>query len=136
MKNVLIAVTTAIILSACAHHDDVRPSNNNQHYVVIQSVDRSEGVKEALGQATHYCDQSKSTMVVLNESVDYQGDIPEQDYLKTRSAAEAVTEVGSWLWVLGDGYVDDVAAVATIAGAGKLHSMGAPYSVTVNFRCT
>ncbi|CAM4243008.1 hypothetical protein [Pseudoalteromonas byunsanensis] len=135
MKNLLIAVTTAAILSACAHHDDVRPGNNSQHYVVIKSVDRNEGIKEALSQATHYCEQSQGTMIVLNETVEYTNEIPEHDYLKTRSTTEFITEAGSWLWILGDGYVDDVAAVATIAGAGKLHSMGAPYSVTVNFRC-
>ncbi|MCF6437272.1 MULTISPECIES: hypothetical protein [Pseudoalteromonas] len=136
MKSLLTAITTTVLLSACAHHDDVRPGNDNQHYVVIKSVDRSEGIKEALGQATHYCEQSQSNMVVLNETIDYKGELPEHDYLKTRATAEFVTEAGSWLWIIGDGHVDDVAAVAAVAGAGKLHSMGAPYFVTVNFRCT
>ncbi|BBN83674.1 hypothetical protein PA25_36590 [Pseudoalteromonas sp. A25] len=134
MKNLIIAFTTTLLLAACAHHEDVRPGDS-QHYVVVKSVDRNKGIKEALGQAEHFCEKSSNKLVVLNEKVEYRSEQAEKDYLDSRSTTEFVTEASAWLWVLGDGYVDDVAAVATLAGVGALESMGAPYLVTLNFRC-
>ncbi|CAH9053247.1 hypothetical protein PSECIP111951_02509 [Pseudoalteromonas holothuriae] len=134
MKHLLIALTTTVFLAACAHHDDVRPGSN-KHYVVVKSVDRNKGIKEALGQAEHFCEKNDSKFIVINEKVDYQGEEPEKEYLDNHSTAEFVTEASTWLWILGDGYVDDVAAVTTLAGVAVLDSMGAPYVITVNFRC-
>ncbi|NOU52285.1 hypothetical protein HG263_17285 [Pseudoalteromonas sp. JBTF-M23] len=134
MKNTIISLTTTVLLAACAHHDDVRPGEG-KHYVVIKAVDRDQGMKEALGQAEHFCDKTKNSLVVINENVDYQGEKSEKDYLDSRSTAEFVTEASTWLWILGDGHVDDAGAVAAIAGVVALESMDAPYTVTVNFRC-
>ncbi|MBD1582620.1 hypothetical protein [Pseudoalteromonas sp. S16_S37] len=134
MKHLILSLTTTVLLAACAHHDDVRPGES-KHYVVVKAVDRDQGMKEALGQAEHFCDKTKSSLVVLNEQVDYQGEKAEKDYLNNRSTAELVTDVSAWLWILGDGHVDDAGAIGTIAGIGTLEAMGAPYLVTVNFRC-
>lgn len=135
MKNLLLAIGVTSFLAACAHHDDVRPSENNQHYVIIKSSDRSEGIKEALDQADHFCKQDKQSMFVLNETVEYQGDKPEQEFLSDQSTAQIVSNAGTWLWVLGDGYVDDAGAIASIAGMSAEHSLGKPYLINLSFRC-
>ncbi|MBQ4860664.1 hypothetical protein J8L98_03005 [Pseudoalteromonas sp. MMG013] len=135
MKNLLLAVGLISLLSACAHHDDVRPSSDNQHYVIIKSSERGQGVKEALDQATHFCKQDKQSMFVLNESVTYQGEKTEHEFLSDKSTAEIITNAGTWLWVLGDGYVDDAGAIASIAGASAEHSLGKPYLINLSFRC-
>jgi hypothetical protein len=135
MKNILLALSIISVLGACAHHDNVRPSSDNQHYVVIKASDRGEGIKEALNQATHFCKQNEKSMYVINESVSYEGKQSEQAFLNDKSTAEMISHAGTWLWVLGDGYVDDAGAIATLAGASAEHSLGKPYMINISFRC-
>ncbi|KAF7764175.1 hypothetical protein PCIT_b0099 [Pseudoalteromonas citrea] len=136
MKNTLLAFGVISVLAACAHHDDVRPSSDNQHYVIIKASERGEGIQEALNQATHFCKKDAQSMYVINESVTYQGEQDEQTFLNDKSTAQIISNAGTWLWVLGDGYVDDAGAIASLAGASAEHSLGKPYLINVSFRCS
>ncbi|MFC3031587.1 hypothetical protein ACFOEE_03495 [Pseudoalteromonas fenneropenaei] len=134
MKHFLLLVTASMLV-ACAHHDDVRPSAQNSHYVVVNSQQRDEGIQDALKQARHYCQSLKAKMYVLNETVSYEGSQPEADYLAALKTAEIVSGVGTALWIFGDGRVDDAGAIASVAGNSAEHAMGRPYVTKINFKC-
>lgn len=136
MKNLIMACLILGLLNACAHHNDVIPNENNRHLVVIKSDERASGAREAIKQASHYCKEQKQIMYVINESTSYQGSIPENEYLSTKSVAENISNAGTLLWVLGDGRVDDLGAVAAIGGDVVEHSLGKPYKVEVHFKCS
>lgn len=135
MKHTLTAVSLLLFLAGCAHHDDVRPSATNIHYISVNAQQREDGPREALKQAEHYCKSIKQKMFILNEEVSYEGTQPEEEYLNYLKTAKIVSGVGTMLWVFGDGKVDDVGGMAAIAGGTAESAMGKPYVTKMQFRC-
>ncbi|MFC0118354.1 hypothetical protein [Pseudoalteromonas xiamenensis] len=135
MRNTLVALSLCSLLAACAHHDDVRPSENNTHYVAVNSQQKEEGGREAMKQAKHYCESIKKQMYVINEEVVYQGSTPESEYLSNLKTADIVSNVGTVLWIFGDGRVDDAGGIAAITGESVKASMGKPYITKMHFKC-
>ena len=87
MKNIktVISISLATLLVACAHHNNVRPSDNGEHYVMLTSELKSEAGEEAIKQSNHFCDELGKKAYVLNESIEYKGSMPEEDYLTSRN---------------------------------------------------
>ena len=137
MKNIktVISISLATLLVACAHHNNVRPSDNGEHYVMLTSELKSEAGEEAIKQSNHFCDELGKKAYVLNESIEYKGSMPEEDYLTSRNIATAVQSAGSTLWVLGEKSVDDLGAAMAIGAGIADDSMGQPYELKMSFTC-
>ena len=137
MKNIntVISISLATLLVACDHHNNVRPSDNGEHYVMLTSELKSEAGEEAIKQSNHFCDELGKKAYVLNESIEYKGSMPEEDYLTSRNIATAVQSAGSTLWVLGEKSVDDLGAAMAIGAGIADDSMGQPYELKMSFTC-
>lgn len=135
MKHITSALCLTITLAGCAHHDDVRPSASNVHYIAVNAQQKEDGPHEALRQANHYCSSLGKKMYVINEDISYQGEQPEEQYLNQLGTAEIVSGVGTLFWIFGDGKVDDAGGVATIAGESVKAALGKPYLTKMQFRC-
>ena len=57
MKQLLGLIGILLLLSACAHHRDVRPSADGIHKVVVRAEDTDEGSRDAIKQANHFCEE-------------------------------------------------------------------------------
>jgi hypothetical protein len=137
MKNIktVISISLSTLLVACAHHDNVRPSDNGEHYVMLTSETKSEAGKEAINQSNNFCEELDKKAYVLNESIEYKGTMPEDEYLTSRNIATAVQSAGSTLWVLGEKSVDDLGAAIAIGAGIAEDSMGQPYELKMSFTC-
>ncbi len=131
----VISITFVSLLSACAHHNNVRPASDGNHYVKLSAQTRDAGGKEAWRQAKLYCSEQKASAYVNHESIDYTGSLPESEYLSNLNIANAVETAGTVLWVLGENKVDDVGAAMSIGGGIAEDSMGTPYQVELSFTC-
>ena len=131
----LFTLSLATLLTACAHHNNVRPSDGGEHYVKLTAPTKSEAGKEAIRQSNHFCDEQDKKAYVLNESIEYVGSMPEDEYLQSRNIANAVETAGTVLWILGENAVDDVGAAMSIGGGIAEDSMGQPYELVMSFTC-
>jgi hypothetical protein len=137
MKNIksIISISLAILLTACAHHDNVRPSDNGEHYVVLTAVTKSEVSKEAIKQSNHYCDEQDKKAYVLNENIEYKGSLSEEEYLTKHNIANAVKTAGTALWMFGEEKANDAGAAIAIGGGAFENSLGQPYELKMSFTC-
>jgi hypothetical protein len=131
----LISLSLATLLTACAHHNNVRPSDSGEHYVKLTAQTKSEAGNEALKQSKHFCGEQDKKAYVLNENITYVGSMPEEEYLQNLNIASAVETAGTVLWVLGENAVDDVGAAMSIGGGIAEDSMGQPYELVMSFTC-
>ncbi|PHI35399.1 hypothetical protein CBQ28_19860 [Pseudoalteromonas sp. GCY] len=135
MKRILLSVGLAVWLSGCAHHDDVRPSSDGVHNIMLFSDSRDAGSKEALKQARHYCKQADMVAYVVNLDIIYNSDTPESTYITQKGVANAVEAAGMAMWIFGRNSVDDAGAAMTIGGGIADGALGKPYDVRLNFKC-
>ena len=70
-KTILLVSLTTLLM-ACAHHKDVRPSDNGQHYVRLTADTRSEAGKEAIKQSNHFCEEQGKKAYVVSENIEYK----------------------------------------------------------------
>ncbi|CCQ12812.1 hypothetical protein PALB_37520 [Pseudoalteromonas luteoviolacea B = ATCC 29581] len=135
LKKTFSLLSLCTLLTACAHHDDVRPSANNIHYIAVNSQQKEDGAREAMKQAKHYCDSNKQSMFIINEEISYEGSQPESEFQANVKTADVVSSVGTVLWIFGDGRVDDAGGIAAVAGEAAKDSMGKPYVTKMQFKC-
>lgn len=128
-------LAAALLLTACAHHQNVRPSSDGNHYVDLYGETKTEVSKQAFKQAKSYCKESKSKPYVVSEKVDYIGDMSEQDYLTKRNIADAVEAAGTAMWIFGRSHVDDAGAALSIGGDIAGDALGDPYQLHLVFNC-
>ncbi|MCG9758801.1 MULTISPECIES: hypothetical protein [Pseudoalteromonas] len=135
MKRILLSVGLAVWLSGCAHHDDVRPSSDGMHTIMLFADSRDAGSKEALRQAKHYCKQTEQVAYVVNLDIIYNSDTPESTYVTQNGLANAVDAMGIAMWIFGKNSVDDAGAALTLSGGIADGALGKPYDVRLNFKC-
>lgn len=128
-------LTAALLLTACAHHNNVRPSSDGNHYIDLYGETKSDVSEKAFDQAKSYCKKSKSTPYVVSENVDYIGNMDEEDYLTKRNIAKAVEAAGTAMWIFGRSHVDDAGAALSIGGDIAGDSLGHPYQLHLVFNC-
>ena len=131
----VISISLTTLLMACAHHDNVRPSDNGEHYVKLTSETKSEAGKEAINQSNHFCEEQGKKAYIVSESIEYKGSMPEEQYLTSRGIAKAVEGAGPALWALGKNSVNDVGAAMTIGGGIAAGALGQPYELNMTFTC-
>jgi hypothetical protein len=119
MKSITASFTTLFILSACAHHRDVRPGDKGVHSVLVEASNKQEGSRDAIKQARNYCEQFEKQAVFLKESRRYTGDMKERDYKNAKRGAKVAQSIGA---LAGIGHRAD-----SVIGQG--------YTVSMKFRC-
>lgn len=128
-------LTTVLLLTACAHHNNVRPSSDGNHYVELYGESRTDVAEQAFDQAKSYCKESKLNPFVVSEKIEYIGNIDEQEYLTKRNIASAVEAAGTAMWIFGESHVDDAGAALSIGGDIAGNALGHPYQLHLVFNC-
>ncbi|KZN28642.1 hypothetical protein [Pseudoalteromonas luteoviolacea] len=136
MKQLIAASLLAVLVTGCAHHNNVRPAEDGKHYVNLTAETREKAAEEAIDQANHFCEEKGSVRAyVINEQLTYMGSMPEEEYLRNRNLANAVEVAGAGMAIFGRNAVDDVGTAMWIGGGIAEDSMGEPYQINMSFSC-
>ena len=133
--NTLITISLTSLLLACAHHKNVRPAADGEHYIKLSSATKSEAGQEAIKQSNHFCAEQEKQAFVINETIEYTGSMPEEQYLTTRNIAGALKAAGTTMWALGQNKVDNAGAALALGGGAAESSLGQPYQLEMTFTC-
>ena len=135
LLRILTTILLATIMGACAHHDNVRTASNGEHYIKLASDTKEAAGEEAIRQSDHFCSEQDKKAYIIDESIEYVGSMPEEQYLTTVNVAKALRNAGGAMWGLGGGKVDDAGAAIALGGGVAAESMGQPYELEMNFTC-
>lgn len=127
--------STSLLLAACAHHRDVRAGADGIHRVVITSDDSENGAREAIRQATNFCEERKLTPAFINENTQYKGDMDEKDYKMAKKATTAAKILGSTTYVLGGQRESAAGGLVGLGGVVADGVLGKGYTVEMKFKC-
>lgn len=131
----LSMLCSVLLLTACAHHNNVRPSSDGNHYIDLYGETKTDVAEQAFDQAKSYCKEAKLKPYVVTEKIDYIGNIDEQEYLTKRNIASAVEAAGTAMWIFGESHVDDAGAALSIGGDIAGNALGNPYQLHLVFNC-
>lgn len=134
MKSILI-LSTLLIISACAHHKDVRPSADGAHTATFQTDTKQDGYRKAISQASHFCEQRKLAAFIVSEKSEYVGSMNEDDYNTTKKVAKIAQSVGGTIWALGGKKESDAGGVVGVGGGVADQVAGKGYRYTMTFNC-
>jgi hypothetical protein len=135
MKNTIKVVFGLLILSACAHHRDVRPGADGIHKVIVRGEDGEAGARDAISQANHYCEQQHKEAAFIEENKAYKGDMDEKTYHNTKTAAKVAKTVGGAAWVFGGRTESNLGGVVGLGGMAADAAAGNGYEVAMKFKC-
>lgn len=124
-----------LLLSSCAHHRDVRPSDDGVHRVVVRAEDADEGSRNAIKQANHFCEKRNQYAAFIKEDQKYTGDMDEQTYRNAKRATTVAKTVGGAAYVFGGKRESNLGGVVGIGGAAADAAIGNGYTVEMTFRC-
>lgn len=125
-----------LILSACAHHNDVRPSSDGVHRVILKTEDKDEGFREGMSQARHYCKESGNrSPVVMSEESKYTGSMNESNYKAGKTAAKIAQAAGGAAYVFGGKNEKSAGGIVGLGGGIAKEAMGEGYSFEMKFKC-
>ena len=127
MKKIILALSLISFSYSCAHYPDVRPGEV-EHRVVVSAEDEQSGFKNAMGQASDYCDdaQNNKKSVIVKETKKYTGSMDEETYKNTKTASNLIGGVAN---VLGGKKEKKTGKSISNIDLGK------PYEVTLVFKC-
>jgi hypothetical protein len=131
-KTSLLAL---LLLSACAHHRDVRVSADGIHRVVIRAETKEAGEREALNQANHYCGEKHKEAAVVAENNKYTGDMKEEDYKTMKQASKAAEIVGGAAHVFGGKKESTAGGIIGLGGIVADGVAGNGYTTEIRFKC-
>ncbi|MBT4762769.1 MAG: hypothetical protein HOO06_13820 [Bdellovibrionaceae bacterium] len=131
----LLTICFLLILSACAHHKDVRPGSGGMHRVLVQSETEDAGARDALNQANHFCDKRSKYAVILDEKKRFVGAGDEESYKQQKRIAKATQGVGSAAAVFGGKKESQLGGLAMMGGGIYNSALGKGYSVEMRFKC-
>ena len=132
----LSAIAALLIsLVGCAHHDDVRPSVNGVHRVVVTSEEKAEGARDAIDQAKHYCKQNGRNAAFVKEKQKYTGDMKEKTYKNAKRATKVAQSVGGAAWVFGGRKESNLGGIVSLGAAAGDAALGDGYTVDMRFKC-
>lgn len=135
--NLILIFGSLIMISACAHHRNVRPGQGGINKVVIKTDDTENAAENALSQANHFCKEVKGgkSAVVVEEGEKYTGDMDEKDYKKLKTASKVATTVGGVAHVFGGKNESNAGGVALLGGVVGDTVAGKGYTYQMTFKC-
>lgn len=133
----LTIVVSVLILSNCAHHNDVRPSADGVHKVSFQTEDKAEGYREAMSQAEHYCKEvaGHKSPVIVNEQSNYTGGMDEKSYKNAKTASKVAQAVGGVGYVFGGKNESTAGGIVGLGGGIADSAIGRGYTYELKFSC-
>lgn len=138
----LSILASALFVSACHHHRDVRPGVNGVHKVKVQSGDQRLSSRDAIDQANYFCEQRQQYAAIINENTQYVGTMNEATYnaLRTASTAATVAGAGTGAYAFASGKsskskTTKAAALATAGGALGKAVVTDGYMTEMTFKC-
>ena len=134
MKKALF-VLGVLLLSACAHHRDVRPGADGIHRVVVQAENKEDGSRNAISQANHYCEQSKKSAAFVEENQKYTGSMDEGSYKTAKALSKAASAAGGTVYVMGAKKESNIGGIVGAGGAIANSALGEEYKVEMKFKC-
>ncbi|NCN40778.1 hypothetical protein GW916_05955 [bacterium] len=138
MKRIIkISITIALynLLTACAHHRDVRAGADGVHRVVIQTDDTETASRDAISQANHFCEQRGKSAAFVKEEQKYTGDMDEQSYRNAKRAAKVAKTVGGVVHVHGAEKESSLGGLLGLGGVAGDQALGKGYTVDMRFKC-
>ncbi len=135
LKKCLDVAFVLTTLGACAHHRDVRVSESGVHSVIIQTEFKDEGFDAARPQAEHFCEQSKKSVVIVEEKSEFVGDGQEEVYNRTKKIAKAAEVGGMSVAALGGQKERPIGAGVGVAAGVMDQALGQGYKYTLTFKC-
>lgn len=129
------ALLTMALFSGCAHHRDVRASADGVHWVELKAETQEEGMRNALSQANHFCEQRHKEAAVVSEDKSYKGDMDEGTYKKTKTFGKAAQTAGGAAYVLGGHNESAIGGIVGLGGGIASQMAGDGYLVKVRFKC-
>jgi hypothetical protein len=135
MTKILIIFSSAVLLSSCAHHDDVRPGVDGVHRVIIQTDDKEAGSREAIEQANDFCKEQHKYAAFVEEQQKYTGDMDEKSYRKAKTVAKVANAAGGAVWVFGGKSESNAGGIVGLGGAIADKAIGKGYTVDMKFVC-
>lgn len=135
MKLFFAVIGFALLLSACAHHHDVRPGADGIHRVVLQTDDSDQGARDAIDQANHFCKEQNKYAAFVEEKKTYTGDMEEKNYKNAKRASNVAKTVGGAAWVFGGKKESNIGGIVGLGGAAADTAIGQGYTVDMRFKC-
>jgi hypothetical protein len=135
MKKLASVCVLALLVTACAHHRDVRPGADGVHRVVVAAEDNEQGARDAIDQANHFCKQSEKYAAFVNEEQKYSGDMNEQSYKNAKRASKVAKGVGSAAYIFGGRNERALGGIVGIGGSVADGALGKGYTTQMKFRC-
>jgi hypothetical protein len=124
-----------ITLAACAHHRDVHPSDDGVHEAVIKTENKSDGFREAMSQANHFCEQNGRRAYKVSESSDYVGGMDESTYNQGKTIAKVAKVAGTVGYIFGGKNESAIGGTAAIGGIAGDVALGEGYEYRLRFTC-
>lgn len=123
------------LVTHCAHHRDVRPSESGIHSVVLTSDDAHSNYGNARSQAEDYCDTLEQKYVVVSEDSKFIGSGSEEDYKRNKKFADVAKVAGSGAMVFGGEVEKRGGAVVGLGGLVGDAMLGEGYQYVLKFKC-
>lgn len=133
--KIIILSAMLIAFVSCAHHRDVRPSENGVHTVKLQTEDKNSGYRDAISQAKSYCETKKLKAYTVKESHAYSGDLEEKDYKKGKTIAKIAKGIGSAGFILGGKREQNAGGILGLGGQVADSTLGSGYTYVMQFKC-
>lgn len=134
--NYIKSVFILLLLSACAHHHDVRPSADGIHKVIFKTDDKDEGGRDALSQANNYCEEvEKKRAFIVDEISKYTGSMQEDNYKITKNVGKAATIIGGTTYGMGGKTESSVGGIVGLGGVTAGAIAGKGYTYEMKFKC-
>ncbi|HYX35656.1 MAG TPA: hypothetical protein VE954_21370 [Oligoflexus sp.] len=124
-----------MLLTACAHHRDVRPSEDGLHSVQFQTEEKGQGFREGMSQANHYCEQFKQQAYQVNESSQYVGSMDESTYNTGKTVSKVAKVAGTAGYIFGGKNESKVGGAASVGGVVGDAVLGEGYQYQMRFKC-
>ena len=135
MRNFLLLCFVSSLISACAHHRDVRASASGIHKVVVSTDDKEAGSRDAISQANHFCDERKLAAAFVDEDQKYTGTMDEKDYQTGKTISKVAKVVGGTTWALGGRNESNAGGIVGLGGTAADVALGKGYTITMTFKC-
>lgn len=135
--SVILIGVLLLLLSACAHHRDVRPGADGTHRVALQTDDTDAATRDAIDQANHFCKSRNkgSIAAFVDEKQKYTGDMDEQTYKNSKRIAKAASAAGGAVWALGGKRESNAGGIVGLGGGVADGVLGKGYTVEMKFKC-
>lgn len=131
-------LTLGILISSCAHHNDVRPGANGLNRVRVRKSEKSLAEQSALSQAKHFCKERNLFPEVISETTEYTGSMDESTRETLKRASGVALVLGGTMKSRTNTFPTETGPGDVVQGAGQAGHMmtdGDDYLTEMTFRC-